>query len=215
MGLYNYLQIKVLLVFKPAIFFDKINRLPWYRNALNTWVDDLQLGSGTSILEAGCSTGLLTFYLHEQGFRVLGTDKSPAMITKAQTNFPILNFQEENIFDLSLEDNHFDAVIAASLLNIVPDKVKALGEMVRVCKQGGKVSIFVPTQGFTPNDMNNLCQELNVNQFSKAALNAWYRLPPKMLVDDVMQLFEEAGLSKPTLTTYLNGMVTGFTAKKL
>ena len=211
---YYHLQIKVLLAFKPVVLFDKINHLPWYRSALNTWADDLRLDSGASILEAGCSTGLLTNYLYQQGFNVIGTDKSPAMISKAQTNFPALNFQKENIFELSFDNHRFDAVIAASLLNIVPDKDKALAEMVRVCKQGGTVSIFVPIQGFTPDNVKNLCEELNVNQFSKAALKAWYRLPPKMLVDDVATLFEEAGLSTPTPITYLNGMVAGFKGVK-
>jgi len=41
-----------------------------------------------------------------------------------------------------VKGDHFDALIAVSLLNIVPDKTKALVEMVRLCKQGGKVGIF-------------------------------------------------------------------------
>ncbi len=212
--LYYNLQIKAWLAFKPAVLFDKINHLPWYRETLQQWSNDLELDSGTSLLEAGCSTGLLTNYLYQQGFNVIGADKSPAMISKAQSNFPALNFHEENIFELSFENHRFDAVIAASLLNIVPDKAKALAEMVRVCKQGGKVSIFVPIQGFSPDDLNALSQDLKAAQFSKAALKAWYRLPPKMLVDDVITLFEEAGLSKPTPITYLNGMVAGFTGVK-
>ncbi len=213
--LYYNLQIKAWLAFKPAVLFDKINHLPWYRETLQKWSNDLQLDSNANILEAGCSTGLLTNYLSQQGFTVIGADKSPAMMSKAQSNFPALSFQEENIFELSFENHRFDAVIAASLLNIVPDKAKALAEMVRVCKQGGKVSIFVPTQGFSPDDLTKLSQDLKAAQFSKAALKAWYRLPPKMLVDDVVKLFEEAGLSKPTPTIYLNGMVAGFTATKL
>ena len=213
--LYYNLQIKAWLAFKPAELFDKINHLPWYRDTLQQWSNDLELDSGASILEAGCSTGLLTNYLYQQGFSVIGADKSPAMINKAQSNFPALSFQEENIFELSFENHRFDAVIAASLLNIVPDKAKALTEMVRVCKQGGKVSILVPIQGFSPDGLTKLSQDLKAAQFSKAALKAWYRLPPKMLVDDVVKLFEEAGLSKPTPITYLNGMVAGFTATKL
>ncbi len=214
MDWYYQLQIKMLLAFRSSLLFDKINHLPWYRETLQQWSNDLQLDLGANILEAGCSTGLLSDYLSQQGFSVIGTDKSPAMISKAQSNFPTLNFQEENIFELSFENHRFDAVVAASLLNIVPDKAKALTEMVRVCKQGGKVSIFVPIQGFNPDDLKKLSRDLKVAQFSKAALKAWYRLPPKMLIDDVVKLFEEAGLSKPTPITYLNGMVAGFTGIK-
>jgi len=215
MDFYYHLQIKALLFFKPTILFDKINHLPWYKDTLNTWVNDLQLAVNTKILEAGCSTGLLTNNLFQQGFSVVGADKSTNMITKAQNNFPSLNFREENIFGLSFVDNHFDAVIAASLLNIVPNKEKAMQEMARVCKSGGKVSIFTPIQGFTPQHLEQLILDLKVTKFSKAALQAWYRLPPKMDAQTISDLFEQAGLSKPAQVNYLSGMVAGFTATKL
>jgi len=211
---YYHLQIKALLAFKPAVLFDKINHLPWYRETLQQWTDDLQLDSGASILEAGCSTGLLSDYLYQQGFSMVGTDKSPAMISKAKANFPHLSFEEASIHALPYADSHFHAVIAASLINIVPDKEKAMQEIVRVCKVGGQVSIFTPLQGFTPTDLDTLIQALKVNKFSKAAMQAWYQLPPKMSKNDVSILFKQAGLSAPSCTTYLNGMVAAFTAIK-
>jgi len=213
--LFYQLQIKVLLAYKPAVLFDRINHLPWYRDALQQWVNGIELPEPSKILEAGCSTGLLTDYLYQQGFSVIGADKSPAMIEQAKINFPALIFHEENIFDLSFGTNDFDAVIAASLMNIVPDKEKVMKEMARVCKVGGKVSIFTPLQGFTPNDLSGLIHDLKVNKFSKAAMQAWYRLPPKMNEIEVLRLFEQAGLTKPTCTIYLQGMVAAFTATKV
>ncbi|MBL4760445.1 MAG: methyltransferase domain-containing protein [Mariprofundaceae bacterium] len=209
------LQIKVLLAFKPAVLFDRINHLPWYKDALQQWVNGIELPEPSKILEAGCSTGLLTDYLYQQGFSVIGVDKSPAMIDQANANFPALTFQEENIFELSFDDNQFDAVVAASLINIVPDKEKAMQEMVRVCKVGGQVSLFTPLQGFTLDDLSELIHNLKVSKFSKAAIQAWYRLPPKMNEIELLALFEQAGLAKPTCTTYLQGMVAAFTATKV
>jgi len=85
----------------------------------------------------------------------------------------------------------------------------------RVCKVVGKVSIFTPLQEFTPNDLSGLIHDLKVNKFSKAAMQAWYRLPPKMNEIEVLRLFEKAGLTKPTCTIYLQGMVAAFTATKV
>jgi len=60
-----------------------------------------------------------------------------------------------------------------------------------ILKQSGKVSIFLPIQGFAPDSVDNLCEELKVNQFSKATLKTWHRLPPKRLIDDLAKLFEK------------------------
>jgi ubiquinone/menaquinone biosynthesis C-methylase UbiE len=133
-------------------------------------IDGLAVDISSKVLEAGCSTDLLTPYMVSQGAHAQGMDKSPAMINQAKINFPHLNFEQANIHNLPYADEYFDAVVAASLINIVPNKEKAMQEMVRVCKTGGKVSIFVPLQGFTPDDLSKLMFDLKVTKFSKAAM---------------------------------------------
>ncbi|MDQ7073737.1 MAG: hypothetical protein Q9O24_00930 [Gammaproteobacteria bacterium] len=35
--LYFQLHIKLLVMFKPTLLFDKINQLDWYKNTLQQW----------------------------------------------------------------------------------------------------------------------------------------------------------------------------------
>ena len=64
------------------------------------------------------------------------------MITVAQKNNPNIPFHIADVNKLPFENESFDTVISASLLNIVTDKEGAVKEMIRVCKSGGTISIL-------------------------------------------------------------------------
>src|ERR1700749_3917681 len=60
---------------------------------------------GERILDLGCGTGYLTHLIARAGARVIGIDKSPAMIERAQAAYPDLDFRIMSATDLKL---HFD-----------------------------------------------------------------------------------------------------------
>jgi len=69
-----------------------------------------------SILELACGTGSLSLSLYElMCYEIVGTDKSPAMITKAQRKNQDLaasvEFKEMDFLDISL-NRKFDAVVS-------------------------------------------------------------------------------------------------------
>lgn len=137
------------------------------------------------------------------------------MIQSAKIKNAGIEYLQADVFDLPFESKSFDVVIATSLINIVSDKSKAINELLRVCKIGGRVSILVPSADFNDKDLCQLHQLLHTSGFSYAALSAWHENPPKMETDDIISLFNKSGLIDITTKKYLRGLVVSASAIKL
>ncbi len=211
----NHIFIRMFLALKPEVFFDRLNQLPWYQTLLRQWVDDNKFASKSRVLEVGCATGSLTTYLFEYGFIATGVDASSKMIARAISQSEGIDFLEARVEKLPFDDGVFDAVISASLINILDDKESALKEIARVCKLGGTVSALVPSQAFTDSDFSLLNDSLVLEGFSAASLETWNKLAPKMTVQDMKDLLEKAGLTPQEPISYLKGMVFSISAQKL
>ena len=96
---------------------------------------------GKKILEVGVGTGKnLQYYSSDK--EVTGIDFSEKMLSKAKyrsehkENITLMEMNAEN---MSFEDNAFDTVVTSCVFCSVPEPVKGLKEIRRVCKNGGKV----------------------------------------------------------------------------
>ncbi|HTX52093.1 MAG TPA: methyltransferase domain-containing protein [Candidatus Baltobacteraceae bacterium] len=109
-------------------------------------VDLLEIQSGSCVLEVGVGTGL-NLPLYPRDARITGVDISEEMLKKARervTQFGMTN-TELLVMDgskLEFPDNSFDRVIATYVISAVPDPVKTLLEMRRVCKPSGHLVIL-------------------------------------------------------------------------
>jgi ubiquinone/menaquinone biosynthesis C-methylase UbiE len=98
------------------------------------------------IIDIACGTGLVSFQILEKpGFRgrLLGTDISDKMVELASSGINSkfdgrVQFRQMDAEDLILENNSFDLAVCALGLMYVPDPRKALEEMHRILKQGGR-----------------------------------------------------------------------------
>jgi arsenite methyltransferase len=104
---------------------------------------------GDTVLDLGSGAGNDCFVArHETGEdgRVIGVDFTPEMIVKAKANaaklgYQNVEFRQGDIEALPVTSSIVDVVVSNCVLNLVPDKRKALTEVLRVLKPGGHFSI--------------------------------------------------------------------------
>jgi ubiquinone/menaquinone biosynthesis C-methylase UbiE len=125
------------------------NPYGWFR-----WVFDalIKLPADSRILELGSGPGLLWKSSIDRipaGWKITLSDLSPGMLDAAWRNLVVtgraFQFREIDAQSIPFEDETFDAVIANHMLYHVPDRGKALSEIRRVLKTGGR--FFATTVG--------------------------------------------------------------------
>ena len=122
--------------FLPAIF----NQWP------PVMISTAAVTEGEDVLDVGCGTGVLTRELtrHVGGNgSATGFDLSESMLGVARERCPEATFKQGNVVDLPFDDQIFDVVISSFMLMFVPDPEKALSEMRRVLKTGGRLVVSV------------------------------------------------------------------------
>lgn len=112
----------------------------------------VNLVPGAAILELGCGTGALWAENRDrlcENLRVVLTDSAPAMLEAARSSLPgtSFEFKSTDAQDIGFDDGSFDVVIANHMLYHVPDRRRALKEIRRVLRPGGR--FFGTTNGWT------------------------------------------------------------------
>lgn len=98
------------------------------------WVLDLAgLRPGARVLDAGCGNGLYLRALRERRINAVGCDRSPGML-RAAAHPALIN---ADVTALPVRDGAFGVVLAAHLLDLVPDRGTAIRELGRVLAPGG------------------------------------------------------------------------------
>ncbi|MHB1170971.1 MAG: bifunctional demethylmenaquinone methyltransferase/2-methoxy-6-polyprenyl-1,4-benzoquinol methylase UbiE [Lacisediminihabitans sp.] len=97
--------------------------------------------AGERILDLAAGTGTSSAALAKGGAHVVAVDFSAGMIAVGRRKHPNVEFVQADATALPFGDGEFDAVtISFGLRNIV-DAKKALGEMYRVLKPGGRLVV--------------------------------------------------------------------------
>lgn len=109
----------------------------------------LNFKNGEKILELGSGSGDFTEYIFEakenKNLSITGIELSKGQISVAQQrlNSPNINFVVGSINEMPFTDNTFDYVMGNSVLHHL-ELDKALKEVNRVLKPGGKIMFFEP-----------------------------------------------------------------------
>jgi demethylmenaquinone methyltransferase/2-methoxy-6-polyprenyl-1,4-benzoquinol methylase len=131
--------------------YDRFTRAFSYgmdRSWKRTLLDDLArtLSPDDRMLDIACGTGDLSFGTAERvpGVRVIGVDISRRMITRAEQSprsldAPGVRFAAGNMLSIPLPDSSVDAVAAGYALRNASDYRRALDELTRVLKPGGRL----------------------------------------------------------------------------
>lgn len=166
------------------VFANVINRKA--NKALCLTVQKL-ISPSDDVLECACGTGLLTGVVAPGCKNLIATDFSANMLKRAKKKcekYGNVQFEQANILQLSYPDGRFDTVIAANVIHLLDEPYKALSELDRVCKPGGK--IIIPTY-------MNQTDSGRTNKVSGAIGKAGADFKREFTIESYKKFFSDAG----------------------
>lgn len=113
----------------------------------------LDLRSGERVLDVAAGNGNVSLAAARRWCEVTSTDYVPALLARAKerakANGFSIDFQEADAEALPFADGSFDVVVSTFGVMFTPDQEAAASEMLRVCRNGGKIGLANWTpQGF-------------------------------------------------------------------
>lgn len=129
--------------------------------------------SGQSVLDLAAGTGSSSAAFLKPGVRVVAGDFSQGMLAVGRKRHPEIEFVFADATALPFQKNEFNAVTISFGLRNVVDTRKALTEMLRVTKPGGKLVICEFSQ------VSNPVMRIGYNFYLRALLPLFSRLASK------------------------------------
>ncbi|NBE96903.1 class I SAM-dependent methyltransferase [Nonomuraea sp. KC401] len=117
----------------------------------------LPVGPGVRVLDLGCGGGRHAFEVLRRGADVTAFDMDQAELDSVAAMFAAMDKAGEvpegatgetvrgTALDMPFEDGVFDRVIAAEVLEHIPDDMAAMREIFRVLRPGGTAAVTVPS----------------------------------------------------------------------
>jgi arsenite methyltransferase len=107
------------------------------------------LVAGERVIDLGCGAGidtLLAARLVSPGGRAIGLDTLPEMLEQAEANaregaFANVEWLRGELESIPLSDASVDVAISNGVLNLSPRKGRAMSEIFRVLRPGGRISL--------------------------------------------------------------------------
>lgn len=118
--------------------------------------DRLGLRAGERVLDMGCGAGRHAFEMYRRGADVLALDQDADELATVSEWFAAMreeggipegaeaDVKQGDALNLPFPDGEFDRVVAAEVLEHIPDDEAAITELVRVLRPGGSIAVTVP-----------------------------------------------------------------------
>lgn len=128
----------------------------WFSTPIGRYVDRVEWGlflekmkpqAGERALDVGCGTGIYLLRLAAMGLSCTGIDPSGKMLQIAGEKAKRAGLEVELVRgvaeSLPFADSSFDLVFSVTAMEFFSDPGRAVGEMIRVTRDGGRVGIGV------------------------------------------------------------------------
>jgi ubiquinone/menaquinone biosynthesis C-methylase UbiE len=162
--------------------------------ARGAYLDLLGVQPGIRALDVGSGTGVVTREIHtrvQPGGTVVGVEPRPELRIVAEELGPSIDFHAGDALALPCADAEFDVVVCATVLEHMSEGERAVPELVRVAKIGGRVGVLCGDQeSFVVNHPDRALTRRIMHAFVELRFaNPWIgrQLPA---------LLEQAGLSQ-------------------
>jgi SAM-dependent methyltransferase len=118
--------------------------------------DRLGLRAGDRVLDMGCGAGRHAFEVYRRGGDVVAFDQDADELAGVLDLFGAMreagevpggaeaDIKQGDALALPFADEEFDRVVAAEVLEHIPDDTAAIAELVRVLRPGGTIAVTVP-----------------------------------------------------------------------
>jgi SAM-dependent methyltransferase len=118
--------------------------------------DRLGLRPGDRVLDMGCGAGRHAFEVFRRGGDVVAFDQDADELAGVLDLFGAMreagevpagaeaDIKQGDALSLPFADEEFDRVVAAEVLEHIPDDTTAIGELARVLRPGGTIAVTVP-----------------------------------------------------------------------
>ncbi|HEU5168695.1 MAG TPA: class I SAM-dependent methyltransferase, partial [Chitinophagaceae bacterium] len=113
--------------------------IPLYKKT----IEQLQLSEYTSLLDAGCGSGMFPHMAISTGAQVIGIDAAEGLLEIARQRNPKNNFLEEDLETLPFAPESFDVVTGFNSFQYAGNFTAALAEAKRVLKEKGRLAIGI------------------------------------------------------------------------
>lgn len=125
---------------------NKFSILGIHHNNLDKFIrtEVRKLKKGSKILDAGCGLSAWTNKSIISNYEISGVDGEPEAIEACKTIYKGQDYQVGNLYDLKYKNNYFDAVIMREVIEHFIHPEKAVKEIQRILKPGGKYIITTP-----------------------------------------------------------------------
>jgi SAM-dependent methyltransferase len=204
-----------------ARLFSWIQGAAFYADLHAEAVHGLPFGDGRTWLDVGTGPGLVARLASERGYRTLGIDRDPAMVSvaRAHAHSGVCRFEVGELggrLDVgqlapgTAERPSADVVSAASLLFVLPNPREGLAQLWACVRPGGTLLIVETTEHMTPLRARAIAPELRPGR--RSALALWARARSGRALDPA--LFDQLDASTRSVRPLLHGLVQAWTFEK-
>jgi len=161
-------------------FFEEVERFRYETQPFMKKIAGFDQFAGKKLLEVGCGLGTDLLQFAKGGAHVTGVDLTPHSIELVKKRFELegiaVDARVSDAENLPFENNSFDVVYSFGVLHHTPNTQKAIDEIRRVLRPGGKIAIML---------------------YHKNSLHVWLGIPLFTLWKSLQQ--KKSSLTRPTL----------------